>query len=406
MPLFQEQQTTQNLNIENKPKQDVFSQFGYDEAMNELQQKADERADQERQYVKNLVSPEKIKEWENKGAMTALEVWNKKNKNELIPYMGTWKEGTKAFKIKGISDKLNKGVNISPEERKMFDDFVLDMAEIQTRGYSFGGGATNIGLETIPFMAEFAVGLLTSGGSASLGSISSKFTAKGAIKSIKNAVVKELSEKTGKEILDDIAKGTAKTVYNASINPRTYAFTATRLPQQVRARMGDIMLSDSLAITPEGQAILKEAETKPATAFMKALALTNIEVASEMSGETLVRPFMHGLNRLIAPKVLRNLASKTLPENFVKLAEQATNMPFLKAVDNLGWNGLIEEIGEERLGDLLKVAFNLDDEDGYNFEQILNAAFPSVEQLGQEAVSFAITGMGMNAVHKGLNKIP
>lgn len=403
MALFQTQ-ATENIETENENtgriNQDFKNELNsiYSDRKNTIQK----RQEEESLYVKNLVSPERIKEWQDKGKMSAIEVWNRKSKNELIPYMSTFKEGEKLFKIKGISDKIRNGQYITPEEREQFDNFVLDMAEIQTRGYSFGGGATNIGLETLPFMAEFAIGLLTTGGGASFASSIAKGGIKATAKEIGKTVAKEVAEEG---LAKTIAKGAGQTLYNATLNPATYKFAGTRLPQQVYARMGDIQLSDSMYVTPEGQTVLKEAETKPATAFMKALALTNIETASEMSGEILVRPIMQGLGKIVAPKVLRQMASKTFPEKFVKLAEQATNMPFARAVDTLGWNGVLEEIGEERIGDLLKFAFNLDDKEGYSFEQLLDAVFPSSEQLGQEALAFAVTGAGMNAVHGTLNKV-
>ena len=391
MALFQDYNADGNV-VNHTIEPDSFSKLGFDEIVEERRIKREEQAENEKQWVSNLVSPDRIKEWENKGKMTAIEVWQKKNKNELIPYMGTWQEGTETFKIKGISDKLKRGQVVTPEERQLYESFILDMAEIQTRGYTFGGGAMNIGLETVPFMAEFGIGLLTSGGTASVGATSSKITA-------------EALKKTTKQ---KIAEGLKKTAYNATINPKTYAFTATRLPQQVRARMGDIMLSDSVAITPEGQAILKEGETNPAIAFMKALALTNVEVASEISGAMLVRPVMQGagqLSKAIASPVLKHLPDG-FAEKFVKLAEETTNLPFIKAVDELGFNGVLEEMGEERVGDLLKFALNIDDKEGYSFEQLLDAVFPSMEQLGQEALSFAVTGLGMNALHAGLKSIP
>lgn len=403
MALFQTQ-ATENIETENENtgriNQDFKNELNsiYSDRKNTIQK----RQEEESLYVKNLVSPERIKEWQDKGKMSAIEVWNRKSKNELIPYMSTFKEGEKSFKIKGISDKIRNGQYITPEEREQFDNFVLDMAEIQTRGYSFGGGATNIGLETLPFMAEFAIGLLTTGGGASFASSIAKGGIKATAKEIGKTVAKEVAEEG---LAKTIAKGAGQTLYNATLNPATYKFAGTRLPQQVYARMGDIQLSDSMYVTPEGQTVLKEAETKPATAFMKALALTNIETASEMSGEILVRPIMQGLGKIVAPKVLRQMASKTFPEKFVKLAEQATNMPFARAVDTLGWNGVLEEIGEERIGDLLQFAFNLDDKEGYSFEQLLDAVFPSSEQLGQEALAFAVTGAGMNAVHGTLNKV-
>ena len=391
MALFQDYKEDGNI-INHTVEPDTFSKLGFDEIVEERRINREQQAENERLWVSNIVSPERIKEWENKGKMTAIEVWQKKNKNELIPYMGTWQEGTETFGIKNISDKLKKGQVVSPEERQKYEDFILDMAEIQTRGYTFGGGAVNIGLETLPFMAEFGIGLLTTGGTASVGATTSKIGAEAVKKTVKQK----------------IAEGVKKTAFNATLNPKTYAFTATRLPQQVRARMGDIMLSDSVAITPEGQAILKESETSPAIAFMKALAMTNVEVASEISGAMLVRPVMQGagqLSKAIASPVLKHLPNG-FAEKFVKLAEQATKLPFAKAVDELGFNGVLEEIGEERVGDLLKFALNIDEQEGYSFEQLLNAVFPSAEQLGQEALSFGVTGVGMNVAHAGLKSLP
>ena len=391
MALFQDYKEDGNI-VNHTVEPDTFSKLGFDEIVEERRINREQQAENERLWVSNIVSPERIKEWENKGKMTAIEVWQKKNKNELIPYMGTWQEGTETFGIKNISDKLKKGQVVSPEERQKYEDFILDMAEIQTRGYTFGGGATNIGLETLPFMAEFGIGLLTTGGTASIGATTSKIGAETVKKTVKQK----------------IAEGVKKTAFNATLNPKTYAFTATRLPQQVRARMGDIMLSDSIAITPEGQAILKEGETSPAIAFMKALAMTNVEVASEISGAMLVRPVMQGVGQLskaIASPVLKHLPDG-FAEKFVKLAEEVTKLPFAKAVDKLGWGSMLEEIGEERVGDLLKFALNIDEEEGYSFEQLLDAVFPPPEQLLSEALAFGAVGVGMHAMDKGLKSIP
>lgn len=405
MALFQEKQTE---NFEEFNEQSPISRDYSDEfktIYNERMEYAENAKQEESLYLQNLISQDKINEWKSKGGMTAIEVWNKKNKHELLPYAGTISQGKQTFKIKSISDKLRNGQRISAEERQQFDEFLLDMAEVQARGYTFGGSVTNIGLETLPFVAEFGVGLLTSGGVGSLGSATAKGGIKATLKGMQSNVAKTLAEKTGSQIAGDIAKGAGKVVYNATLNPRTTAFTATRLPQQVYARIGDVMLSDSLAITEEGQVILKEAETNPAIAFMKALALTNIEVASEASGDILVRPFLHGMERVVGLKALKQLTKIKLPENFAKLAEDVTNMPFARAVDQLGFNGILEEIGEERVADLLKFSFNLDEQEGYSFEQFLDSAFPTPAELAQEAVAFGVIGAGANVAHKGLQKV-
>ena len=386
MPLFE---SIEQNNIQEEPKQDWLGQRGYDELVEENNKKLEAQRQENNLWVQNIVSPEKVAEWKSKGSMTALEVFNRKEGNELVPYMSTIQQADKSLRIKKISDNMQKGLYISPDDKAFYEQFVLDMAEIQTRGYTFGGGAVNIGLETLPFMAEFGIGLLTTGGAGSVGATVAKV---GAKKAVKDGLAKTL------------AKGTGKVLYDATVNPKTLAFTATRLPQQVKARYADIMLSDSLAISEEGQAILLESKEKPAMAFLKALALTQIEVGSEMAGATLLKPAMQKLSGAIAPKILSKLPEK-FATNLTKVAEEVTGMPFVKGVEALGFNGLIEEIGEERVADILRFAFNIDDAEGYSFEQFLDAAFPSPEKVAQEAIAFGAMGVGAGLVNTGLKNV-
>lgn len=401
MALFQEVEKENNSD-KYTFNSDIGS-FYKDELKNIYDQREQEYAQaKERQnaWINNIVSPERIKEWESQGGQTAIETWNKFKKYELLPYVGTVSQGAEAFRLKGISDKIRRGEVISAQEKKQMEEFVLDMAETQTRGMTFGAKALNLITNTTPFALEFGLGLATSGGVASLGAVGSKIAQKGAIKTVKEGVEKAVEQGLGKTI----AKGVGKVAYDATINPRTWAFTATRLPQQVFARMGEIELNDSMYVTPQGQLILSEAEANPGTALLKALALTNIESASEMSGLTLFDPIKRKLSGVIAPKVLEKLPGK-FASKLTETVEKTFNVPFLKAVEQLGFNGVIEEMGEERVGDILRFAFDLDDKEGFSFEQLLDAVFVSPEQMALEAVSFGAFGVGANLSNAGLKKV-
>ena len=399
MPLFE------TIEQEEIKSNNIFDEYNYDSFVEENNKKLDAQKQEHNLWVQNIVSPEKIAEWQKMGTMSALEVFNRKEKNELVPYMGTIEQANKGIRIKNISDAMRKGLYVSPEDKQFYEQFVLDMAEIQTRGYTFGGKAVNAGLETLPFVVEFGAGLLTTGGASSLGASAAKFGVKGAIKKATSEAVEAASKKIAEDgVLKAAGKGIGKVAYDATFNLKTHAFTVTRLPQQVKARYADIMLSDSLAITEEGQAILLEAKEKPATAFLKALGMTNIEVASEMAGATLLKPTGAALNRFIAPKIMSKLPEK-FATRFTKVAEEITGMPFVKGVEALGFNGLVEEMGEERVGDILRYAFDLDEQQGYTFEQFLDAAFPSAEQLAVEAVTFGAMGVGMGLTDAGLKKV-
>lgn len=399
MALFQD---IEKENIQPQSTSEIGKYFEneFQQLQSERQKRYDEVKAEQDIWINNLISPDRIEEWKNQGQMSALEVWNRKNKNELVPYMATWKQGTKSLKLKDISDKIAKGQAVSAQERKQLEDFVLDMAEMQTRGYTIGGGAMNLALDTLPFVAEFGIGLLTTGGTASLGAAGAKVAQKGVAKAIEGATKKAVEQGIGKTI----AKGVGKVAYDATINPRTLAFSVTRLPQQIRARYGDVMLSDSVMVSEDGQVILQESQEKPATAFLKALGLTNIEVASEMAGATLFEPVKKKLAGVIAPKILEKLPSK-FAEKLTKTAEEITGLPFFKAVESLGFNGIIEEMGEERVGDILKFAFDLDNQEGYSFEQLLDAVFATPKELAQEALAFGAFGVGANIAHQGLKKV-
>ncbi|MCD8378092.1 MAG: hypothetical protein LUB59_04810, partial [Candidatus Gastranaerophilales bacterium] len=357
-----------------------------------------EEVENARNYYKNFYSDEKRKEWENKGQMSFMEVWQKADKWSLIPYAGTAKQAYEAFSLKNTADKIRKGTALSADEKKEFDDYLADIGEMQARGFTFGGRTLDMTLQTIPFMAEFAVGALTTGGGASFLSAAAKAGTKSALRNISLGAAEEIA-KNG--IAKTVAKGAAKTALN-TLNPKTYAFSLTRLPQQVALRIGEQQLHDSIAITPEGQLILQEAKDKPAIAFFKALQLVNIETASEFSGDMLVRPALYGLGKLASP-ILKKLP-KGLLTNFKKAAEKALNIPFTKALDRYGFNGILEEMGEERVGDVLKYMFNLDDKEGYDFKQLLNAVFPAPDDLLAEFISFGIAGAGMHAAVRGAGR--
>ena len=79
---------------------------------------------------------------------------------------------------------------------------------------------------------------------------------------------------------------------------------------------------------------------------------------------------------------------------------------------SIGFHGVAEEMGEERLGDVLKYAFDLDEKEGYldengnfDFDQLGSAIFPGWQQLLLEAGVFSIVGGGSFATRTVINNL-
>lgn len=348
------------------------------------------RSETERQnqinVINSFVSPEFIEAEKKKGKVTAFETLsNAKKWGYAVPYIGTGASIGESLKIKRIQDKASEGIQLTPEEMNTYKEFVLDIASLSARGQTIPSMAFDGLLQSIPYAVEMGVGLATAGegvGLASLGQTGAKIGVKqtlkqGVIKTTKEAVKNKLANTTAKTLLRDSTIGVGK-------------FNMKYLPQQGVKRFGEIEVDNNLYLTPEGEVLLNEAETNPATSALKAMAMTHIETISETAGYA----FTAGgkaLGTVIHSKVLDKLP-KSFAKNFDKLAKDVTGLTGFKALEKYGFNGLLEEFGEERVADLLKVTFNLDDQEGYSFDQFVGAMFPPKEQAIAELLSFALMG--------------
>ncbi len=349
-----------------------------------------DRSETERQnqinVINSFVSPEFLEAEKEKGKVTAFETLsNAKKWGYAVPYIGTGASIGESLKIKHIQDKASEGIQLTPEEMNTYKEFVLDIASLSARGQTIPSMAFDGFLQSIPYAVEMGVGLATAGegvGLASLGQTGAKIGVKqalkqGVIKTTKEAVKNKLANTTAKTLLRDTTVGVGK-------------FNMKYLPQQGVKRFGEIEVDNNLYLTPEGKVLLNEAETNPAISVLKALAMTHIETLSETAGYA----FTLGkktLGSVIHSKVLDKLP-KSFAKNFDKLAKDVTGLTGFKALEKYGFNGLLEEFGEERVADLLKVTFNLDDQEGYSFDQFVGAMFPPKEQAIAELLSFALMG--------------
>lgn len=362
---------------------DLFQQ---NNTMQYFQDRGIEERQNQIDIINKIVSPEFIENEKKKGKVTAFETLsNAKKWGYAVPYIGTGADISNSFKIKGLQEKVKNGIQLTNDEMETYKEFVLDIASQSARGQTIPSMAFDSFMQSIPYMVEFGVGLATSAegvGFASLGSTGTKLAVKnaikqGVVKTTKEAVKKQLAKTTATTLLKDSTIGVAK-------------FNAKYLPQQGIKRYGELEIDNNLFVTPEGQVLLNEAESKPATSVLKAMGLMQIETLSETAGYA----FNFG-GRVVSNYINKKILQK-MPDKFVKnlnaLTKQVTGFSTVKALEKYGWNGILEEFGEERVSDFLQTTFDLDDEKGYSFEQFLQALFPPKEQAMAEILSFALMG--------------
>lgn len=321
-------------------------------------------------WLYGSIPGEQINSWKEMGEIGFGEAAAKFDKWELFPVLN----GVALIEDLQILKTFNRykeGGELTINEKEQLKEFVLDMAEIQSRGYSIGGKIAN-GLLPMPaYMAEIALAVGLSG--LTFGAGAPAAVAGASAKVAGKQAIKELSKRVGEKAL---AYGKTAAVAEAIMLPR------------VGKKYANDQLNDGIAITDKGRVFFQEAERSPATYFLRAAASVYVENFVELAGGEVLRPVAGGVRKGL---------SKALPDKFVKGFQE-----LLKKTDNTilrkaGFSGILEEIGEERLSALLITSFDLDPERGYTTEQFISAIFPDAEDFLVEAGVISIMGVSSRA---------
>lgn len=287
---------------------------------------------------------------------------------KYLPFVGALPSIKESLALYQSAKRLESGENTAE------DDYRLARFRAESeRDSTFGAKVASVLTEIPSFAGELLLtgGIYTAGKAATEKAVT-KLLATAAEKAVKKQTAKRLFTKA----VGNIAGGTLQT-----------------LP----ARFGEITAGTIQNMTPEYQYKPGEDKTfsafisKPGDDLLKAAAksFSNqwVEVVSEHSGGI--------FNEIAAPiknKILKIGIFNTLLKNNPTL----TSSKFMKLVDSAGWNGIIGEMGEERIGELMRGLLTQVglSEDGF--------VFPSKEQLALELVSFAIPGVIIGAANKSL----
>lgn len=320
-------------------------------------------------------NPDLYNEIKAQGAIGWGETWDRMDKWGIVPYAGDVSEIMGDVHIFQLIQKNNKGVSLTSEEEKELNAFAWDMIEMDIRGQSLGGKFLQGVYRAPAFVLEF----ITAGGI--LKQVGKTVALKGTKKFIAKGMRKYLKGRLAKGVVKMGVEGTARSFLN---------------PISWRKNYVQRRLHDSIAITDKGEMLFKEAKEAPAMTFVKSFGDVWVEMASETAGGYLLKPIGKRITAKL-PAGIKGAFSKFVKKETGKSAKGLTRM--------IGFDGLVEEMGEERIGDFLRVTLNLDPEEGYSFDQYGQALFPDWEDLLVEAGVIATHGTMSRSMVSLYNKV-
>ena len=298
------------------------------------------------------------------------------NLKSAAPYAGEIYDIAQISKLHSISTKAKKG-EASTEELAWAKDYIQNVDEEARRhkeewGYSVGSiikGSAQFALE---ILGASLVAPITGGGS-----IVSLIAEKGAIKAAKTVALKIVADKAMRSIfLKEIGQ------YAAGAGIRAAISSSTRIPLGTVERMTGTPLfneqGDFTGLAEDGQE-LSEALINSASSAL-------VEYSSEFSG---------GAFTLLGQGAKTALIKAGFIKAVLKANPSITPSLFRQVVQRAGWNGVIQEWGEERVADAMYIALH---EAGLS-DQTFNISW---RQVAEEIASFALMGSAISGIDKAL----
>ena len=329
-----------------------------DPAAKELLDESESQRQQMLDLARTRFPPEVVDSWEDNpigfGEAGDFLKWS-----QILPGGGLVQGA--AINIATISRKIENNETLTDSEQANIDEFINKQIEMTVRGMSYGGQYRYYGSQMPAFMVEFAL----TGGPAKAAQVAT-------VQAITKGVAKSVMQKT-------IAKQTGRLARVATQSALMAPMAVAKYGEQ---RLGPWMVTD------KGQIIFEESKDSPAMSALKAYAHVSAEVASELSGATIAKYAINPITKRLKTPLINGI--NALPEGlklglFEAYKKIKPNATISKAFTAGGWNGMLAELGEERVADVLRETVNLTLEDGYTFDQVLDGITPTTDQLLLEA---------------------
>ena len=336
-------------------------------------------------------SPEQRSAWSNEGKVGWWE-YAKETKGKDLYYgdiIETAGLGMLIGRLKKNDYKDEAGLK---SDQQKLTDWMMRQEELESKGLTWGANVYKITANIPTFAAE----MYLTGGLATATRKGVRIGARKLATKLGGKIAGEVAEKVAKKGALGLAKKAAAVL---GTEAAVGLARTTVMPHRYLAAYGERRLNDHIAITDKGISIVEESKESPVKAFTKAYGDVFVEYFSETLGGTLLKPAGGVVGRSILAKLPKGASAA-----FIKVAKAIQKItPKGKAIDLVtkgGFNGILEEYGEERLGSLFRIALGLDERDMPTLDKLQEAIFPGWEQAATEIGAFALWGGGSFASQK------
>ena len=332
-----------------------------------LREEADEQYNQMMQLAQMRFPEETIKSWEN-NPIGFKESFSFLDWEDVTPVAGGVAKGANYLKLATISKNIEDGKPVNRNDSEFLNEFIDKQVEMKVRGMDYGGKIAYYGSPLPAFMIEFG---LTGG----IGKAAQASTLKAIGTTVETTALKAFAAKTTGRVA------------------RVAAQSAAMVPM-IASKYGE-RRAGAWNVTDKGEVIFAGADESPAKSALMAYAHVSAEVASELSGATLNKYLINPITKKLATPLISGI--NKLPEK-LKLAlydnykRLKGNARVSRVFTAGGWNGMLAELGEERIADILRETTNLTLEEGYTFDEVLDGITPSKDDLLLEAGLISIVG--------------
>tara|TARA_B110000090_G_C13398128_1_gene452120 strand:- start:66 stop:4163 length:4098 start_codon:yes stop_codon:yes gene_type:complete len=332
-----------------------------------LREEADEQYNQMMQLAQMRFPEETIKSWEN-NPIGFKESFSFLDWEDVAPVAGGVAKGANYLKLLNISKNIEDGKPVNRNDSEFLNEFIDKQVEMKVRGMDYGGKIAYYGSPLPAFMIEFG---LTGG----IGKAAQASTLKAIGTTVETTALKAFAAKTTGRVA------------------RVAAQSAAMVPM-IASKYGE-RRAGAWNVTDKGEVIFAGADESPAKSALMAYAHVSAEVASELSGATLNKYLINPITKKLATPLISGI--NKLPEK-LKLAlydnykRLKGNARVSRVFTAGGWNGMLAELGEERIADILRETTNLTLEEGYTFDEVLDGITPSKDDLLLEAGLISIVG--------------
>ena len=309
---------------------------------------------------------------------------------KMVPFLGAAVEMNKMadmyYAAKRIEDEQG-----TQEDQDLIMDWFLEQQIKQYQNRGIRSNAGSIASESLPFLIEFLAtqGVYTAGKKAMLATIQGVLK-----KQMKAGVSRKIVRKTA-----TTAAGIAAQTGAMGITGRFRKGAYQEMLPELNLDYDDEQKYHAIVTAPG----------RPETeAWFRSVVDYYIEVASERSGWMLARGVAKPFNAIAS----RNAHVNSIKNKIVELYGKKKNIRGKKLVNEVdgilkqaGWNGILGEIFEERVGAVARLGFDVmtGEEVAWELEQLAERLGFTQEQFYTELLAFSAFQGGMMAPAKGID---